>query len=401
MVLHNLVDLQVHSANESTPGADLGTAFSGRSIRWVKLPVLQAVQAMLPNPSAKQILADNLAPILGLKNGSKLQFGVALRGTGTAAGASTAAKLAADLPENQLLANAFGGESGGTGTTCGVGSTTTEIVVAASSGFTVGQMVMINNEARRVTAKADATHITLNMALSGAPSASTPVYAAATYYPAESLVNTLQFGFFGATDGYYHLQGCQLDCKFANLNPGQLPQIDYDANIANWTHYTNASTLSPVTYATTHNAPVPGYASNIFLGAAAATTRATVNSSAIAIEPGIAFQPITTISSSSGTGMGIQAYQRTVIDPSITLTLNDYAVAYVTAFGAQTAYQIMYQVGTTAGQTVCIEAGNAVIDANPMGVNVNSRAGQQIKFKCLASSGSTELARAPIRIHLL
>ena len=407
MALFNVRDLQIFNANEDTFGVDQGhTDFvaNARSVRCVNQPVVTPAQVATDNPALRQRLARQLAPILGLKNASKIAFACALRGTGTAAGNATAALGAADLAEGQLLKNAFGGESLGTGTTINdVTPSATEFDLTSAAGLSEGQAILVavgSGYEASVIANIATNTITLSRALSAAPSNGATVYASATYYPIESISGTLQFQAIGAesTDGYYRMLGCQADCKFSNLAPGQLPQLDFDVMASGWNKYA-AATLAAATYSNTVNAPVPGYASSLFVVDHGGTTRNLVHCSAITIDPGLAVEAIGSV---SGT-QGIQGYARSGIAPVVDMTLYPWSDDFHDDFAAGTAKQIHYQIGSTPGQTVLIELQKVVLSEVPARAAIGQQVGVQVKGYGIEDTtiATGELARAAVRLHLL
>ena len=404
MALFQLLDLQLHNANETTFAVNLGDSFSARSIRAVNSPVLTPAQVVVDNPALRQRLARQLGPILGLKNTSKLTFATALRGTGTAAHTGVTALGAADLAEGQLLANAFGGESLGDGTVVDdVAATSTSIEVADASGLAEGQAILVlvgDGYEASVIGDITTNTLTLTRALSAAPDNGAIVHAAATYYPAESLPGTLQFQTIGAesTDGYHRLLGCTSTMKLGNLAPGQLPQCSWDVMSADWQKYSSA-TLSSATYSNTVNASVPGLASSLFIADSGSTTRTLVHCSAVSIDPGLGVEKIASV---SGT-QGLQGYARSGIAPTFDFTIYPFGDAWHDDFSAETAKTIHYQIGSTPGATILIEIQNAVISEVPSRAAVGKQVGTKIKGYGLEDTtiGTGDLARASVRLHLL
>lgn len=120
--------------------------------------------------------------------GCSISFAVELAGletTRTKAQGSTDALDAID----QLLKGVLGTRTVGEGTqVSGGSSTTTQIDVDDASVFAVGDLVMINNQVRRVTAVDTGStpdNITVHKALSAAPADNDEVYAAVSYKSVE------------------------------------------------------------------------------------------------------------------------------------------------------------------------------------------------------------------------
>lgn len=398
MALFALRDLQIGKTAESTIGTDQGGSFDGYHIRAANQPTLTAAQAMLEDPSVRQTLASGRAMIPGLKTGSKVAFNTFLRGTGTAAGNATRAICTGG--ESFILRHAFGAHSIGIGTTItSTDSTVSNLHVTSSAGMLVGQAVLVSGEASVIATVPDATHITLLRALSAIPAAATVVYASASYFPAETCLNTVQIQAIGAEDGYMRLLGCQGDLKLSNLNPGQIPEIAWEFAAAGWTSFGAVASLSSaVTYDNAVNAPVMGASSAVYVTASSGTTRTLIPVMGISVEPGLGNEALPSVSST----LGISGYARNKIEPVISLTTNPYAAAWLTAATAQTAQQIQIQIGSTAGQTVLLEAQMCYLQEIPQRAAYNSQCGITLKFKCRENaSNSGALARSPFRLHLL
>ncbi len=403
MAHHALRDLEIHNANESAFGVDESGSFSGRSVRCVSAPKVTAAQDALKNPSLRQYLGETLPPILGLKNKSKVTASVALRGTGTAAGNAVAALGAAGLAEGQLLKNAFGGESLGTGTDVNdAAAAATGFTVTDASGLEVGQaiMVLVGSVLEATVIKTISTNdLTFTRALSAAPADNAIVYASATYYPTEALPGTLQAQATGSEDGYFRALGCQADMKISNLNPGQLSQLDFDLMVASWVKMTGAS-LAAATYTNTVNAPVVGAASFLYLGDNGNTARNLINCNQISIDPGLGIEGIPSVSNMVE---GLQGYGRTGMTPTVELTTNPHSFDWQDDFDALTGKFLHYQIGATAGSTVLIEIPLIYFTAVPGRAAVLSQLGMALKGegRIDSSLGVTELLRAPIRYHRL
>ena len=394
--IFNVQSLTCHNDDETTFATAEGS-YSGNDIRTVSVPTVTLAQDALEDTTTRQRLGVSYAPIIGLKNQSKLGFSTWMRGTGTAAGNATAALGKADLVEGQLLWNAFGGESLGTGTTVtGVGSTTTSIDGVDTSGISVGQAVMINGEVSVVATNSTNT-ITLTRALSAAPSADDVIYASATYYPVEDITKTLQFQLKSGEDDWYKLLGCQSVITFADLNTNQIPKINYDFSVASWSAETSAS-LDLDSYTKSNNPPIPGYASKLYVQDNGTTTINQVDTNSLTINPGLAIEALMSVSGIQG----MQGWRRQAIAPTVEMQVNTWSDDYRDDFEAQTLKYIHYQIGSTAGSTVFIEIPAAYVSAMPQHVGVNSQHGVGVNFMAVESGSTfTDLARAAIKVHLL
>lgn len=394
--IFNVQSLTAHNDDETTFGTAEGS-YSGRDIRTVSVPTLNLSQAALENTTTRQRLGMAYAPIIGLKNQSKLGFSTWFRGTGTAAGNATAALGKADLVESQLLWNAFGGESLGTGTTVtGSGSTTTSIDCTSAAGLAIGQAVMINGEVS-VIGNIVTNTLTLTRALSAIPSGSDVVYASATYFPLEDITKTLQFQLKSGEDDWYKLLGCQSAISFADLNTNQIPKINYDFSVASWSAQTSAS-LDLDSYTKTNNPPIPGYASKLYIQDFGTTTINQVDTNNLNIAPNMTIEALMSVSGVEG----MQGWRRASIAPTIDMSVNAWSDDYRDDFEAQTAKYIHYQIGSTAGSTVFIEIPKAYVSEMPQHVGVNNQHGVGVKFMGVESGTTfTDIARSAIRVHLL
>lgn len=394
--------LQIHNANETAFGVD-EASFSARAIRTLTQPKFDAVQTAIDDPTIRTRIEEMYVKLLGLKNPTKLTFSTGLRGTSTAAGSAVQAKGAADLAEGQLLKNAFGGETLGTGTTVDDESaTTTSFDVASAAGLAAGQAIAIAVGSpaaleANVIASVAGTTVTVVRAFSAAPANSAVVYAAATYYPVAPS-GSLQLQAMGNEDAYFRFLGCQADLKFANLAAAQGGMINWELMAASWVKKTGAALTIP-TFDNLVNPPIPGHASKLYIQDVGTTTRNVVDVSAIEIDPGLAPAQIPSVSGVEG----VQAYAQGVPVPKLKLTINAHSGDYIDDWGTQQPYYLHYQIGATAGNVVLLELPNFTLDNVPERASVvNAHLGQ-----ALAGTGrgygstETDLCRAPIRLHLL
>jgi hypothetical protein len=403
MSLHSLRQLSVHDSDESSFGVDEGGSFSARDIRCIGQPNAQPDQQVFESPVVRHRVAVQDAPILGLKNNSKLTFSTFLRGTGTAAGDTVAALGAAARTEGQLLKHVFGAETLGTGTTINDASpTTTGFTVTSAAGLAVGQaiMVTVGTVLEATVIKTISTNdLTFTRALSGAPADSATVYASATYYPVEDLTGSLQFRALGSEDMYFHFLGCRCTSfKFSNLNPGQLPQMDFEYGCASWAKKTGGGLAAP-TYTSTTNPPIPGYAATLMVGSNGTTTRTVINGSSVSVDSGLAVEKLESV----GGVEGVQDWPRSGIKPTVEFTLNPHVDDWFDDYAALTAKSFHYQIGATAGNTVLIEVQKVNIMKVPERAAINSQLGVKVNGEGIEdpANGTAEFARAAIRVHLL
>jgi len=398
MSLANLRQLKLHNADETAFGVEEGS-FAGRDIRLASEPVCHPDQEAIPDPSIQQRAELENPPILGLKSKTKLTFSTFLRGTGTAAASGVAALGAADLPESQLLSNAFsGGESLGTGSTIsGSGATTTVLPCTSGAGFAIGQAVLVGSEASPIGNIAT-NNVTLIRALSSAPADTTVVNASATYYPNWGAINSnsMQFQLRGSEDDYHKFLGCQANFKLANLNPGQIPLINWDCFVATWAAGTTAA-MTKDSWTNTTDPPLIGSAGALYIQDVGTTTINEIDASNLSFDVGLTWQVL----NSPGGIQGVQGYELVGLVPTFDITINAWSDGWRDAFEANTGKYIHFQIGSTAGNTILIELQNCYIDKWER-VGVNAITGTKITGKAYGYGATlTNIRRAPIKIHLL
>jgi hypothetical protein len=391
MTMFRLRNLKVHDAVETAFATEEGS-FSARDVQCVDVAKLDIAQDHLDDPT---VVADAISPlykkILGLKNKTKLSFPVNLRGTGTAAGNATAAVGAAGVTEGQFLKNFFGTETLDTGSTAvASGSDTDTIVTASGAGFTVGNAVLINGEASPIGNKVTNT-LTLTKALTATPADSDVVYASATYTPNKTISSlTQQFRAYTGEDDYWKLLGCQLaSLKLSNLGPGQLPRMDLEWLVANWTKATGGSLSTPTFLNVATTSPIPGYVSYFHMQTYGTTTKNHLNVSNFSLDFGMDAQQLLTV---SGGVQSVQSYVRTKIAPTFEVTFTGWDTTAVAAWANQTKVSILYQLGSTAGNTILIDMRECYIEMQEE-ANVNSQLGVKVKGYAIGS--------VPVRLHLL
>ncbi len=174
--------------------------------------------------------------VLGPKGGS-FSFKTELKASGTAAADAVAAIASESSP---FLESVLGSVTRGTGTTVGVGSSTTAIVCVATAGLAVGMAVEINNEIRIVTAIADGTHFTVDRALAGAPSNADVVYASSMFKRSNTGHKSLAFVVF--RDGIeYTALGCYAKVKLEGINAKGTAHLSVEVTVGSWAVTTKAS----------------------------------------------------------------------------------------------------------------------------------------------------------------
>lgn len=404
MSLFDLLNLQVHNADE-TAFATVEGSPTWRDVRITARPKIDPSQGFFPDPAIRQRLEERYAMIPGLKSGANLApIQLAMSGTGTAAGDGVAALGAANVTDGQLLKNAFGGESLGTGSTVDdVAPSVTGFDVAAGEGsqFSVGQAVLCTTTAgleANVIASISTDSMTFTRAFSSAPANGSVVHAGATYYPANPS-GTLQFRSLDAeaAAAYWTWLGCQLQVKFSNLNQNQECRMDFEAMVTDWAE-SSGGALAMASFDHTTNAPVPGSASELHIQDVATTTRNLIHFSDIKIDPGVTFNAIP---SASGTE-GVQGFGQVTSLPKIEVTVNSFGADWFDDVTAQQALYLHYQIGATAGNTLLFEIPNMTLDGVPERASVAGQNGLTLKFTGRGlGTDDDDLLQAPIRFHRL
>jgi len=188
------------------------------------------------------------AGVIGAQTGAGLSFQTEIKGNGSN-----------NTPEiDELLESVFGQVASGTGdTTVGNGSTTTSVVVASSTNFTAGNLVMIETsstsdeyEVAMITDVPNGTTLTVSPALSFTPANGAAVKEMRTYQLLYSGHPSMTFDVFysvagGGADQYDRFVGCHGNLSFASPGAGQVPMLTWDWQAWNWTQATNGTRPTP------------------------------------------------------------------------------------------------------------------------------------------------------------
>lgn len=359
---------------------------------------------------------DGREKILGKKKWT-LSFTMPLAPTGTAASDGVTAVTSA---LGILLKAVMGGQSLGVGTRAVTGwsSSSGDVDAGEGAGLPAGNaMGWVNSssvlEAREVEQRSTDT-ITSKLAFSGTPANTNTLYASATYYLTSDPDTSLQFIVEGLeqTDRWLLLGGqgsFTLSLPIGDENA--IPEITFTFTGANWMYGDEtAGTLTGSDLAiSTYSAfqPIAGYAGRLLVQTVgtATFTGATVNASAIAVEPAIAYMPVTSPS-------GTQSVLRWRVQrPAQGVPVKGSFTTYFEDFSRfdwrdnQTDLAFFYQIGTAAGSTVLISIPTAqatkVIrqDASGIAGEVISLEGR--KDADTVEGSASDLGRSPLRIHLL
>ena len=163
-----------------------------------------------------------------------LSFSMNLAPSGAEAGDAVAAQQSA---LGMILATVMGGENLGTGDTVQAGSpsaTVFDVSAAAARNLTDGAAVGLLTgassalEAREIQQQST-NELTLKLALTAAPNATDVVYAAATYYPDQNPLGSMQFIIEGAEqDDRWLALGMQLESIAITTPLNQLPRVTFN-----------------------------------------------------------------------------------------------------------------------------------------------------------------------------
>lgn len=321
---------------------------------------------------AVQYHHDYREEILGKKL-CTLQFTMPLAPTGVAADDSTAA---VQSTLGYILESVLGGESPNP---LDMGSTALALWGAPDSGDVQstdgdhwdegGCIGWVNSageyEMRPVQTIATDT-ITTKLEFSAAPAMSDVLYNAVSYYPTSDPSDSLQFAARGLeSEDEWVLMGMQLDSLSLTLPiDGTIPAIQLSFKGVTWlkaadsTGSASFTDIVPVAY--TNTSPITGQSGRFMhqLTGTATFTGSTVPVSAVTIEPQHTFQPITSPSGIEGVlrwrlsrqnGPSIQGSFQTFFEDTTWWTHKE----------SKDDLLLLYQIGTTAGQSVMIEVATA------------------------------------------
>jgi len=348
--------------------------------------------------------------VLG-KRSATLTFQMNLSPTGTAA---TSGVTAVTSPLGRLLKAVMGGEALGTGNVF-TGGTATVPTVSSTAGFAVGGAIgWVNSsgilEVREIEVVSIGS-VTVKHAFSAAPTSGNAI-ACATYSLTEDPQESMQFIVEGAEsdDRWLLLGGQAVGGMQIAVDPtgAALPTITFNFTFANWK--TSAETTGTITGAigtATYSdySPIVGHAGEfrVFtVGASTLTTSSRVHVSALAFTPSIAYAPVT---SPNGTNTVLRWRASRASPPcegSFTTFYED--LTWFTGRTNRTDYNIVYQMGTSAGQTVVLTA-PTVQAINPQRVaDASQLAAQTLQWKARrdtdVGSTTTALAKSPWRVHI-
>lgn len=346
------------------------------------------------------------------KRSCTLQMTIPLAPTGTAAGDGTTAIQGA---LGLLLSTCMGGEQLDAGTTVSTAwPTAGGGNVATSSAITKGGICgWVNGssevEARRAIADTGQT-VQVRPAFSTTPATSDVIYGGANYYFTQDPDGSLNFAVRSLeSDAAWLLMGCQLDSVSLSLPlDGTIPTAQMTWKGVNWLKEgsTTAGSFGDISAATyTGFDPITGQAGDFIYAAPTGLTATTVHVSSVGFEPAISYAAIT---SPKGTN-GVHRWRMTrasgtpMVQGTFATFFEDHT--WWTAKANKTAYQFLYQIGTTAGETVVIHASTAQVTDVQSSDSDQSIEGLTVTYKGRLDAGvsgaSTDLEQTPLRIAFL
>lgn len=283
----------------------------------------------------------------GAQTGAGLSFQSEIKGNGS----NNTCELDA------CLKACFGSVATGTGSTevNGGTSTTTSLVVDASTNFTVGNMILVEDsatgagvmEAAWISAIPDGTHITIEPALSFTPADNADVAEMRTYQillpPAD--VNSMTFEVWHNADSGAgqadKLVGCRGNVKFESPRAGSIPMLSFDFIAWAWSQVTNGTRPTP-TYDTA--TPKPGLSSKFKIGGTL------TNAFDIAWDLGA--KVVAKISQNAT--LGVYGTPHVDYTPSGSFKVHEVhsSIAHFTAWQAGTTTTLIQQIGNALNGTV-------------------------------------------------
>lgn len=354
--------------------------------------------------------------ILG-KKACQIQFTMPFAPTGTAAGQGTTAIQGA---LGLLLTTVLGGETLDAGTTvstswstAGGGNVSTGSVL--NRGNAVGWVNSSSKLEARPMYRVVGDALTLGVRFSTAPVTSDVIYGSASYYMSQDPDTSLNFAVRGleADDGWL-LMGCQLDSMSLNLPlDGTIPTIQFTFKGVNWLNEddTTAGDFSLITSSGNQASytgfdPIVGHEGD-FLYATATTdpiTPTTVHVSSVGFEPQVAYTAITSPSGTNGVYRWRLTRSAPVLQGEFTTFYEDDT--WMDKRDNRDDLQFLYQIGTTAGETILIEASTCQVtdvqksesDDGISGLTVSWK-GRVDETRYQASSGDS--TGSPLKIHFL
>jgi hypothetical protein len=283
--------------------------------------------------------------------------------------------------------------------------TTTRIFAAGiDSDAAVGQAVLVNGEARSITATGS-DYVDLNMALSAAPSdGDTATISTTVYLDEDATQEYLDFLAIGhATADQRQMLACQCTgLELQGLGVGELPKLGYSMGVNDWQWVPSGErdALESTSASQGNDPPVNRGLGGLFFGDHGSTTRAAVKGAISGIGNLIAYQDVPDHTGANGIG----GWQKMPIGDGITasfsMLFDEDMDGLYTDFNTPTAKQFIFQLGSTAQKCCAIELQRCYLLATPTETDVSGLQGVEVSVS--ADEGTTttnDLTRAALRFH--
>ncbi|AKF08888.1 hypothetical protein [Sandaracinus amylolyticus] len=402
---------RVRALVESSPGAD-GT---GDLTDYTDVPLREGtatveLQMTEVDPQTQVQSRVEWREQIPCKRTATLTFTTNIAPTGTTADAATPAVTSA---LGLLLKATMGGERLGQGDTAASGSTATAINVANGSRWAAGGIMgRINSDGVpewRPIESVSGNVVTLKKAFSAAPLDTEPLFSGATYYFTENPSSTLQFLVAGReSDDRWLLLNGQCTGAQLSLDPsgGDLPTIAWTFEFINWIasdevlEGTITGDIGDASYSAYN--PIVGCGGEMrawVVGTSAHASSDEVDASAIEFQPSLVFTKRT-----SPTGdRWVPGRAGPPATGSFTEPFED--TKWFNARKNRDDYAIWYAQGHDAGATIVYDAPTVQIIAPQRVAGAAGEAAQAVQWQARRDTdvggATTELARSPLRIHVV
>ena len=191
------------------------------------------------------------------------------------------------------------------------------------------------------------------------------------------------------------------------LNPGELPKIGFEINVADWQEVASGSraTLAPST-APSGDAPAATRGlGGFFLGDASSATRTVFKVADVTFNPGLTYEAVPGMNGVNG----IEGWQQVPSNPTLECTVllegnADPLPGFYDDYVAGTAKQLIVQCGSTATKCMAIDMPYCVFDSAPARTSVGNLQGVKVVLRGLtqdltSSTTAQYLAKAAWRLH--
>lgn len=286
----------------------------------------------------------------------------------------------------------------------GVHTTTRLYATGINSDAVIGQGVLVNGEARSITATAS-NYVDLNMALSAAPSDDDVATLATTVYLDEDATQEyLDFLAIGhATADQRQMLACQCTgLEVQGLGVGELPKLSYTMSVNDWQWVPSGDRdqMEPTSASQGNDPPVNRGLGGLFFGDYGVTTRAAVKGTIGGVSNLIAYQDVPDHTGANGIGGWQKMPMGDGIQASFSLLFDEDMGGLHDDFVNQTAKQFIFQMGSTAQKCAAIELQRCYLAAAPVSTEVNGLQGVEISVTGDEGSTTTsDLTRAALRVH--